>query len=75
MADNPFLGRTVVLVAEDEALIRVFTADFLVEAASAVEAIRALETTAEVRALLTNVEMLGDLDGPGDCPGGAEALA
>jgi two-component system, response regulator PdtaR len=70
MAENPFVGRTVVLVAEDEALVRMFTADFLVEAgyavveaSSAAEAIRALENTAEVRVLLTDVEMPGDMDG------------
>jgi CheY-like chemotaxis protein len=70
MADNPQSGLTVVLVAEDEALIRMFTADFLakagytvVEAPNAAEAIRELESDANVRVLLTDVEMPGGMDG------------
>ena len=70
MAENLFLGRTVVLVAEDEALVRMFTADFLVEAGYAVveasnaaEALRELEDTAKIRVLVTDVEMPGDMDG------------
>ena len=70
MAGSPYQGRTVVLVAEDEALVRLFTADFLAEAgyavvevSSAAGAIRALESTAEIRVLLTDVEMPGDMDG------------
>jgi two-component system, response regulator PdtaR len=70
MTENPPLGRTVVLVAEDEALVRMLTADFLVEAgyqvveaSNAAEAIRMLESTAPVRVLLTDVEMPGDMDG------------
>jgi two-component system, response regulator PdtaR len=70
MADNPHLGRTVVLVTEDQALIRMFTADFLVdagyaviEAGDAAEALKALEDTADVRVLLTDVEMPGEMDG------------
>ena len=70
MAENLFLGRTVVLVAEDEALVRMFTADFLVEAGYAVveasnaaEALRELEDTARIRVLVTDVEMPGDMDG------------
>ena len=63
-------GRTVVLVAEDESLVRMFTADFLVEAgytvieaSSAVAALRQLEVTPNVRVLLTDVEMPGEMDG------------
>jgi two-component system, response regulator PdtaR len=70
MADNPPMGLTVVLVAEDEALIRMFTAGFLieagytvVEASNAAEAITELESDANVRVLLTDVEMPGDMDG------------
>ena len=70
MADNPPMGLTVVLVAEDEALIRMFTAGFLieagytvVEASNAAEAITELESDANVRVLLTDVEMAGDMDG------------
>jgi two-component system, response regulator PdtaR len=70
MADNPPMVLTVVLVAEDEALIRMFTAGFLieagytvVEASNAAEAITELESDAKVRVLLTDVEMPGDMDG------------
>jgi two-component system, response regulator PdtaR len=70
MADHPLSGLTVVLVAEDEALVRMFTADFLakagytvVEASNAAEAIRELEGDANIRVLLTDVEMPGDMDG------------
>jgi two-component system, response regulator PdtaR len=70
MADHPLSGLTVVLVAEDEAFVRMFTADFLakagytvVEASNAAEAIRELEGDANIRVLLTDVEMPGDMDG------------
>src|SRR5918994_5115585 len=70
MADHPLSGLTVVLVAEDEALVRMFTADFLakagytvVEAPNAAEAIRELESDANVRVLLSDVEMPGGMDG------------
>jgi CheY-like chemotaxis protein len=70
MTEHPLLGRTVVLVAEDEALVRMFTADFLVEAGytvieatNAAEAIQKLDTDASVRVLLTDIEMPGEMDG------------
>jgi two-component system, response regulator PdtaR len=70
MAETPSLGRTIVLVAEDEALLRLFTADYLtdagfrvIEAPNAAEALRVLETTPAVRVLFTDVEMPGGIDG------------
>jgi len=61
----------VVLLAEDEALVRMMAADVLreeggfkvVEAANGDEALSVLEATADVRALVTDVEMPGSLDG------------
>ncbi len=62
----------IVLIVEDEALLRMFAADLLreegpfkvIEAASADEALTVLEATAEsVRAIVTDVEMPGSLDG------------
>ncbi len=62
----------IVLLVEDEALLRLFTADLLreeagfkvIEAASADEALVVLEAAAKnVRAVVTDVEMPGALDG------------
>jgi CheY-like chemotaxis protein len=61
----------VVLLVEDEALVRMMAADLLreeggfkvVEVVNADEALTILEATADVRALVTDVEMPGSLDG------------
>jgi CheY-like chemotaxis protein len=62
----------IVLLVEDEALLRMFTADVLreegefkvIEAASADEALKVLEATAkDVQAVVTDVETPGRLDG------------
>jgi CheY-like chemotaxis protein len=61
----------IVLLAEDEALVRMMAADVLreeggfkvVEVVNADEALTVLEATADVRALVTDVEMPGSLDG------------
>jgi CheY-like chemotaxis protein len=60
----------VVLVVEDEAILRFVATDMLegegytvVEATTAVEALKVLETRPEVRALFTDIEMPGRLDG------------
>ena len=60
----------VVLLAEDEVLIRMLTADVLVdagyrviEASTAEEALALLEARADVRLLVTDVKMPGKLDG------------
>jgi CheY-like chemotaxis protein len=61
----------IVLLVEDQALLRMLAADVLrgeggfkvVEAANADEALTVLEATADVRAFVTDVEMPGSLDG------------
>ena len=61
----------IVLLVEDEALVRMFAADVLreeggfkvVETVNADEALTVLEATADVQALVTDVEMAGSLDG------------
>ncbi len=61
----------VVLLAEDDALVRMMAADVLreeggfkvVEVVNADEALTVLEAPADVRALVTDVEMPGSLDG------------
>jgi CheY-like chemotaxis protein len=64
-------GQIVVLIVEDEALVRMFTADVLredggfkiVEAVNADEALTILEATADVQVVVTDVEMPGRMDG------------
>ena len=70
MVEQAFLGDTTVLVAEDEALVRLFTADYLreagyrvVEVSNAADALKELENTTGDRVLLTDVEMPGGMDG------------
>jgi CheY-like chemotaxis protein len=61
----------IVLLVEDEALVRMMAADVLreeggfkvVEVVNADEALTVLEATADVRAFVTDVEMPGSLDG------------
>src|SRR5579859_2745871 len=62
--------KTVILVVEDEAIIRIGAAGMLeeagfatVEAASADDAIHILEMRADVRAVFTDVNMPGTLNG------------
>ncbi len=64
--------RCVVLIVEDEPLVRLTGADLLVEggfevleAGNAGEALRILEATPEVRVVFSDVEMPGSLDGLG----------
>ena len=63
-------SRPVVLVCEDEALVRMYNADVLdeagyrvVEAANADEAIALFEARPDIRAVVTDVEMPGALNG------------
>jgi CheY-like chemotaxis protein len=65
----PF-GEKTVLVVEDEALLRFDIVDFFEErgwrvfdAASAEEAIALLDRHGEIRVVLTDVQMPGDMDG------------
>jgi CheY-like chemotaxis protein len=61
----------VIVLVEDEALVRMMAADVLreeggfkvVEVVDADEALTVLEANADVRALVTDVEMAGSLDG------------
>ena len=70
-ADAPNRGApTLLLVVEDEALVRVIVADFLrgsgfsvMEAATADEAIRMLRRHRDIRLVLTDVLMPGALNG------------
>ena len=68
MVDNPL----VILLVEDEVLVRMIAVDVLSEAgftvlesASAEEALRLLETRPDVQVLFTDVNMPGALDGLG----------
>ena len=68
---NAATGPTVILLVEDEALVRMFAADLLreeagfkvIEAVDADEALTVLEAGPDVHALVTDVEMPGTLDG------------
>ena len=66
------VARVLVLLVDDEPLIRLVAADGLedagydvVEAASASEALKILQTRGDVGVLFTDVNMPGDLDGLG----------
>lgn len=66
----PERNHAVVLVVEDEPLIRLAAADMVedagytaIEAANADEAIAMLERHPEIRAVFTDVEMPGSIDG------------
>ena len=63
-------ARTVLLLVEDEPLVRMFNADVLddagfrvVEAANADEAIALFEARADIRAVVTDIEMPGPRNG------------
>jgi len=70
MADFKTGGEPLILVVEDEALIRSCAADILeqhgyevVEAATAADALEMLEARPDVRVLFTDINMPGKLDG------------
>ena len=72
MQAKPAKPRRVVLIVEDEPLVRLTGADLLadagfevLEAGNADEALRILEATQEVRVVFSDVEMPGSLDGVG----------
>jgi CheY-like chemotaxis protein len=72
MQAKPAKRRHVVLIVEDEPLVRLTGADLLAEAGfevfeagNADEALRILEATQEVRVVFSDVEMPGSLDGVG----------
>jgi CheY-like chemotaxis protein len=68
--EKPDAAPPVVLVVEDEAMLRLAAADMLeekgysvIEAASAVDALKVLETRADVGVVFTDNEMPGKLKG------------
>ncbi|HXN89773.1 MAG TPA: response regulator [Methylocella sp.] len=70
MEAKPAKPRHVVLIVEDEPLVRLTGADLLaeagfdvLEAGNADEALRILEATPDVRVVFSDVEMPGSLDG------------
>ena len=72
MQAKPARPRRVVLIVEDEPLVRLTGADLLadagfdvLEASNADEALRILEANQEVRVVFSDVEMPGSLDGLG----------
>lgn len=69
-ATSDISGKAVVLVADDEALLRAYIAEVLldadfspVEAGTADEAFEILQAREDIDAVLTDVEMPGSLDG------------
>jgi len=72
MKAKPTKPRDIVLIVEDEPLVRLTGADLLaeagfevLEAGNADEALRIIEGTPEVRVVFSDVEMPGSLDGLG----------
>ncbi len=72
MEAKPAKSRHVVLIVEDEPLVRLMGADLLaeagfevLEAGNAGEALRILEATPEICVVFSDVEMPGSLDGLG----------
>jgi len=70
MLDNSANARPVVLVVEDEALLRIYAADLLeeagfevVEAASAEAALELMARRPHIRVLFTDIQLPGALDG------------
>lgn len=72
MSPHPSALSPVVLIVEDEALLRMLAVDFLeeegfvvLEAATAEEAMSILESRADIGVLFTDVNMPGTMDGLG----------
>ena len=68
--DFPSAPNAIVLIVEDEPLLRMLAVDFLedagfetVEAANADAAVRILESRADIRIVFTDIDMPGSLDG------------
>jgi DNA-binding NtrC family response regulator len=63
-------GKPVVLVVEDEPLLRMMAVDLVedagfeaIEAANADQAVKLLETRADIRIVFTDIDMPGSMDG------------
>ena len=72
VVDASLSSRPIILVVEDDALLRFMTADFLrdcglrvLEAANADEAVGLLQTTSQICAVFTDIQMPGTMDGLG----------
>jgi CheY-like chemotaxis protein len=70
MADLPSSNKVVVLIVEDEPLVRMVVADAVeeagfavIEAGNADEAVRILESRSDVRIVFTDIDMPGSMDG------------
>ncbi len=70
MASDPSFRKAVILIVEDDALIRMSVADSaedagfeVLEAANADEAVRILESRSDIRIIFTDVDMPGSMDG------------
>lgn len=70
MISSDAAAKAVVLIVEDEHLLRLMAVDFIVEAgfdvveaANADEAIRILEARADIRIVFTDIHMPGSMDG------------
>jgi DNA-binding NtrC family response regulator len=67
---SPTANKVVVLIVEDEPLVRMVAADMawdagfeVLEAGDADEAVRVLETRLDVRIVFTDIDMPGSMDG------------
>lgn len=70
MATDPSFTKVVVLIVEDDALIRMSVADSaqdagfeVIEAGNADEAVLILESRSDVRIIFTDIDMPGSMDG------------
>jgi CheY-like chemotaxis protein len=66
----PSNAKTIVLIVEDEPMVRSFAVEMVqeagfevIEAANADDAIRILETNSDIRVVFTDVQMPGSMDG------------
>ncbi|OJF96631.1 response regulator [Pararhizobium antarcticum] len=70
MAQSRPLGKRIVLIVEDEPLLRMMAVDLVedagfvaVEASNADEAVRILEMRSDIRIVFTDIDMPGSIDG------------
>jgi CheY-like chemotaxis protein len=70
MAQTKLFKKAIVLVVEDEPLLRLMAVDLVeeagfeaIEAADADEAVRILETRTDIRIVFTDIDMPGSMDG------------
>lgn len=70
MGRDPVLSKGLVLVVEDEPLVRMFAVAFVedagfgvLEAADANQAVAILETRTDIRVVFTDIDMPGSIDG------------